>query len=110
LATPDGFVRFVPDSRYVYVLFRGEDETWRTVELGAAATFPVRDDTVRIPAFYEPGVVLPAEGPPLEIPTDAFFGLLDLCREGDEPTCRKGFEELIAPAGEPRTGDRGRSR
>jgi hypothetical protein len=96
LATTEGFVRFPPKSRYVYVLFQGVDEAWRTVESGELSTFPVQEGQVLVPAFYEPGAALPASGPPLHIPLDAFVGLVGVCREGDEQACRNGFAEAIA--------------
>lgn len=95
LATSRGFVRFQPGSRFVSLLFRGVDDVWRPVEWGESTTFPVRDEKVLIPSFYEPGVELPATGPPLAIPLGPFFAFLDSCRENDEEACWDGFRSAV---------------
>jgi hypothetical protein len=96
LATSEGFVRFLPKSRYVYVLFEGVDDVWRVVDSAEVSTFPVRQDKVLVPAFYRPGAALPAKGPPLEIPVDVFFDLVERCQAGREQACRDRFTQAIA--------------
>lgn len=96
LATSEGFVRFIPKSQYVYVLFKGVDDVWRVVESGEVATFPVRQDKVLVPAFYRPGAALPATGPPLEIPLDVFFDLIKHCQADREQACRDRFTQALA--------------
>jgi hypothetical protein len=95
LATEEGFVRFVPRSWYVYLLFAGVDDVWRVVESAELSTFPVRRGEVLVPAFFAPGTALPAKGPPLEIPLDTFFELVKVCRDRGEEACRKSFAAAL---------------